>query len=351
MKILVTGAAGFIGFHLVQRLLELGHEVVGFDNINSYYDPQLKYDRLEATGISRELVIDNKYVNSTSYPRYRFIKMDLTQKGAIMDLFRYERFSQVVHLAAQAGVRYSIENPDIYIKSNIEGFLNILEACRHYPVNHLTYASSSSVYGNNQEVPFSVDHNVDNPISLYAATKKSNELMAHTYSHLFNIPTTGLRFFTVYGPWGRPDMAPSLFTNAIINNKPINIFNNGDMERDFTYVDDIVAGIVKLVQKASSKDEREVPYKLHNIGNSKPIKLMDFIASIEKHLNIKAKKTFLPMQPGDVQKTYADISSLEQAINYRPSTNIDTGVKKFTDWYILYLLQQKQKNIANMLAS
>ncbi|KAA1245272.1 NAD-dependent epimerase [Aquimarina sp. RZ0] len=349
MKILVTGSAGFIGFHVTQRLLKNGHQVVGFDNLNSYYNPQLKYDRLAETGIPFHKIIDARFVESTTHSGYRFIKMDLTQKGALMDLFRYERFDTVIHLAAQAGVRYSIENPSIYVKSNIEGFLNILEACRHYPVTHLIYASSSSVYGNNKKVPFSIDDRVDNPVSLYAATKKSNELMAYTYSHLFKIPTTGLRFFTVYGPWGRPDMAPSLFTDAIINNRSINVFNNGNMERDFTYIDDIVEGITRISQKIPiSEPEEKAPYTLHNIGNSNPIKLMDFITSIEKNLNTKAKKTFLPMQPGDVQKTYADINSLTESVAYSPCTRLDDGVKKFIDWYISYIVKDQFNNKKKM---
>ncbi|GGX07745.1 NAD-dependent epimerase/dehydratase family protein [Aquimarina muelleri] len=344
MKILVTGAAGFIGFHTVKKLLLLGHEVLGFDNINNYYDTSLKYDRLDEVGITRKKVIDNEYVNSSTHKAFRFIKMDLTQKAAIMDLFRYERFDTVIHLAAQAGVRYSIENPDAYIKSNIDGFFNILEACRHYPVKHLTYASSSSVYGNNKTIPFSVEHNVDKPISLYAATKKSNELMAHTYSHLFKIPTTGLRFFTVYGPWGRPDMAPSLFTDAIINNKPLHIFNNGDMQRDFTYIDDIVEGILKVNKNPPKPKSPEIaPYLLHNIGNSNPVKLMDFINCIEKNAGAVAKKIFLPMQPGDVSKTYADISSIATAVGYTPKTNIETGVKHFVNWYISYKIKNKNE--------
>lgn len=339
MKILVTGAAGFIGFHVVKRLLNNNHEVVGLDNINSYYDTKLKYARLAETGIVEDKVAYKAYVQSEAYMGYRFIKMDLAQKAALMDLFRYERFDQVIHLAAQAGVRYSIENPDVYVKSNIDGFLNILEACRHYPVKHFTYASSSSVYGNSEKIPFSIDDCVDHPVSLYAATKKSNELMAHTYSYLFKIPTTGLRFFTVYGPWGRPDMAPSLFTDAIINNKPIKVFNNGNMERDFTYIDDIVEGVIRVAEQPPVGVD--TPYALHNIGNSSPIKLMDFIATIEKHLKTKAKKIFMPMQPGDVQKTYADISSLQKSVGYAPETTLDYGVKKFVDWYINYLVQDR----------
>ena len=350
MKILVTGAAGFIGFHVTQKLAQMGHHIVGFDNINNYYKPQLKYDRLDEMGIKLGFITDKKYVTSTVFKNYRFIKMDLTQKAALMDLFRYERFEVVIHLAAQAGVRYSIENPDVYIKSNIEGFFNILEACRHYPVQHLTYASSSSVYGNTKNVPFSTQDSVDKPISLYAATKKSNELMAYTYSHLFKIPTTGLRFFTVYGPWGRPDMAPSLFTNAIINNRPIKIFNNGEMERDFTYIDDIVEGILRVSIHPPSQENEKPPYALYNIGNSKPIKLMDFIGQIEKHLCTEAKKNFLPMQPGDVKITYADISGLQKSINYAPKTTVNQGVKKFVDWYISYVLMDKNRGKTKVLA-
>ncbi|MGY3792221.1 NAD-dependent epimerase [uncultured Aquimarina sp.] len=349
MKILVTGAAGFIGFHVTRRLLTMGHEVIGFDNINSYYDPQLKYDRLKEVGIPKNLIVEKKYVQSSIHSQYRFIKMELTQKAALMDLFRYERFDAIIHLAAQAGVRYSLENPDVYIKSNVEGFLNILEACRHYPVKHLAYASSSSVYGNTKKTPFSVDDCVDHPISLYAATKKSNELMAYTYSHLFKIPTTGLRFFTVYGPWGRPDMAPSLFAEAIINNRPIQVFNNGNMERDFTYIDDIVEGIVKVIFDIPDAEKGHIPYVLHNIGNSNPIKLMDFIDSIEKNLNTKAKKNFMPMQPGDVQKTYADISSLTEAVGYAPQTNLQEGVKRFTEWYISYFIRKQRTNKSKTL--
>jgi UDP-glucuronate 4-epimerase len=336
MKILVTGAAGFIGFHLVTTLLKEGHLVIGIDNINDYYDPKLKYARLSETGIVKQNVLDNSSVQSEIYPNYRFLRMDLSQKEDLMHLFSKERFDVVVNLAAQAGVRYSIENPDVYIKSNVQGFLNILEACRNYPVKHLVYASSSSVYGSNKKVPFSVEDSVDHPVSLYAATKKSNELMAYTYSHLFNIPTTGLRFFTVYGPWGRPDMAPSLFADAILHNRPINVFNNGEMERDFTYVDDIVQGIIGICEKPPKIKNNNPPYVLHNVGNNKPIKLMDFIASLEKHFNIQATKNYMPMQAGDVKKTFADISSLQKEINYQPQTILDDGVKAFADWYKSY---------------
>lgn len=336
MKILVTGAAGFIGFHLVTALLKDGNVIIGIDNINDYYDPKLKYARLSETGIQEQDVLDATIVQSSIYLNYRFLRMDLSQKEDLMRLFSTEHFDVVVNLAAQAGVRYSIENPDVYIKSNVQGFLNILEACRNYPVKHLVYASSSSVYGSNKKVPFSVDDAVDHPVSLYAATKKSNELMAYTYSHLFNIPTTGLRFFTVYGPWGRPDMAPSLFADAILNNRPINIFNNGEMERDFTYVDDIVQGVIGICEKPPQFIDNKPPYVLHNVGNNKPIKLMDFIASLEKHLNVQATKNYLPMQAGDVQKTFADISSLQKEANYQPKTVLEDGVKAFAEWYKSY---------------
>ncbi|MCB4807489.1 NAD-dependent epimerase [Tamlana sp. 62-3] len=345
MKVLVTGAAGFIGFHVVSKLLNAGHFVVGFDNLNKYYSTQLKYDRLAQTGILKHKVLNNVEVQSETYSNYFFIKMDLCQKEAVVQLFETHKFDIVIHLAAQAGVRYSIQNPEIYLKSNVDGFLNILEACRQNPVKHLVYASSSSVYGNHKKVPFSVKHKVDTPISLYAATKKSNELMAHTYSHLFKIPTTGLRFFTVYGPWGRPDMAPSLFTDAIINNKPIKIFNNGKMKRDFTYVDDIVKGIIGISKHPPVAKNKKPPYVLHNVGNSKPIKLMAFIKALENNLNIKAKKMFLPMQPGDVKRTFANVTSLKKAIGYKPTTSLNDGVKAFVDWYVDYFAEKNTKNL------
>lgn len=347
-KVLVTGAAGFIGFHTVKKLIIEGFDVVGFDNLNDYYDVSLKIDRLRECGIQTAAIEDLKYIISDKYPTYKFIKMDLLKNAALMDLFRYEQFDYVIHLAAQAGVRYSIENPTAYIKSNIEGFHNILEACRHYPVLHLTYASSSSVYGNNEEIPFSVDHNVDKPVSLYAATKKSNELMAHTYSHLFKIPTTGLRFFTVYGPWGRPDMAPTLFAEAIVNNKSINVFNNGEMERDFTYIDDIVDGILSVNTKSPLEycKNEEAPYAIHNIGNSDPIKLMDFISCLESYIGAEAKKNFLPMQSGDVKRTYADIDSLKNCVGYEPFTPLECGIRKFIEWFLNYKIQKQSKAIA-----
>jgi UDP-glucuronate 4-epimerase len=330
MKILVTGTAGFIGYHLAGKLLRQGFEVVGIDNINDYYSPELKYARLRESGISSDAANWHQKVVSSKNPGYAFIRMNLEDKTELNTLFETENFDMVCNLAAQAGVRYSIDNPDSYISSNIVGFLNILEACRHNNIKHLVYASSSSVYGNSKKMPFSTTDSVDNPISLYAASKKSNELMAHTYSHLFGIPTTGLRFFTVYGPWGRPDMAYSLFTKAIIENKPIRVFNQGDLYRDFTYIDDIVEGIINVLQGIP---DQEPPYKIYNIGNSSPIKLMDFIETIEKALNKKALKVFTEMQPGDVYKTYADVSELERDFNYFPDTPIETGIGRFVEWY------------------
>ena len=328
-KILVTGAAGFIGFHLAVKLLREGNEVVGLDNMNDYYDVNLKEARL---------ALLNKREN------FSFHRMDLKDKEALDRLFEKERFSVVVNLAAQAGVRYSITNPYAYVDSNLIGFVNILEACRNNPVDHLMYASSSSVYGGNKVVPFSTNHNVDHPISLYAATKKSNELMAHTYSHLYGIPTTGLRFFTVYGPYGRPDMAYFLFAEAITSGKPIKVFNHGKMERDFTYVDDIVEGIIKLMDHIPKADhtwtEQEgdlsgsnAPYKIYNIGNNAPVKLEDFITVLEDKLGLKAEKIYMDMQPGDVIITYADVSDLEKEVGYKPTTSIETGIGNFVAWY------------------
>lgn len=332
MKLLVTGAAGFIGFHLSKALTENNIEVVGLDNVNDYYDTQLKKDRLN---------ILNEKNNFTFY------KNDLKDKTDVDNIFEKEQPTHVVHLAAQAGVRYSIENPYAYVDSNLIGFMNILEGCRNYPVKHLLYASSSSVYGGNKVAPFSTNHNVDHPVSLYAATKKSNELMAHTYSHLYNIPTTGLRFFTVYGPFGRPDMAYFSFTNRILKGEAIDVYNHGNMERDFTYIDDIVSGIEKLIDKApqpnaewdEEKDdisESFAPYKIYNIGNNSPIKLMRFINALESALGQEAKKNYMEMQPGDVKRTYADMSDLEQDINFKPSTSIEEGLDKFVAWYREY---------------
>lgn len=331
MKILVTGSAGFIGYFTAKALLERGDEVVGLDNINNYYDVNLKYGRLNETGIKEFDIEYGKLVNSSKYPKYKFIKLNLEDREAIQKLFIEEKFDKVCHLAAQAGVRYSIENPYTYIDSNIVGFINILECCRHNNIQHLVYASSSSVYGMNKKVPFSEDDRVDNPISLYAATKKANELMAHTYSHLYNVPTTGLRFFTVYGPWGRPDMAPILFAKAIINGEPISVFNNGDLSRDFTYIDDIVNGVVKVIDK-SPISEGQIPYKLYNIGCSNPVKLMDFINTLEEAIGKRANMIMKPMQKGDVYQTYADTSSLERDFGYKPTISLKYGINKFIKW-------------------
>ncbi len=341
MKILITGAAGFIGFHLAKKLLERGDTVVGIDNINDYYDVNLKYARLAETGISREAEKWHTPVKSGKYPRYTFVRMDLEDREQLMQLFEREKFEKVCNLAAQAGVRYSLQNPYAYINANIVGFINILEACRHYNIKHLAYASSSSVYGNNTKMPLSTSDNVDHPISLYAATKKSNELMAHTYSHLFEIPTTGLRFFTVYGPWGRPDMALFLFTKAILSGEPIQVFNNGNMVRDFTYVDDIVEGVVRVIDNPPSSplggDKRGAPpYKVYNIGNSSPVQLMEFIDAIEHHLDKKAIKEFLPIQPGDVPRTEADVTDLAEDMGYRPNTPVKSGIGEFVKWYRYY---------------
>lgn len=335
-KILVTGAAGFIGFHLSKKLAELGHHVVGLDNINGYYDINLKYARLKELGITKTsseqfLQQADSSINYKGY--FSFIRMNLEDKENLLELFEKENFDLVCNLAAQAGVRYSIENPQAYIDSNIQGFINVLECCRNYQVSRLVYASSSSVYGNSDEVPFKESDNVDFPISLYAATKKSNELMAHTYSHLFGIQTIGLRFFTVYGPWGRPDMALFLFTDAILNNRPIKVFNNGDLSRDFTYIDDIIEGVIATLLRDSPKKEL---YQLYNIGNSKPVKLLDFIEAIEKTTEKIAEKIMMPMQAGDVFQTYADVNQLQKSYNYKPDTPIEKGVKEFIDWYKKY---------------
>ena len=347
MKILVTGTAGFIGSYVVHRLLERGDEVVGLDNINDYYDVNLKQGRLEKAGIKENQLAWYKFVQSDKYPNYRFIRMNLEDKQAIQMLFANEKFDRVCHLAAQAGVRYSIDNPYAYIQSNIDGFLNILEACRWNNVEHLVYASSSSVYGLNGKVPFSEKDGIAHPVSLYAATKKSNELMAHSYSQLYNLPTTGLRFFTVYGPWGRPDMSPFLFTDAILNDRPIKVFNNGDMLRDFTYIDDIIEGVIRCIDKvalpfmewdAENPDPScsLAPYRIYNIGNSSPIKLMDFIQSIELACGKEAVKNYLPMQPGDVYQTNADTSALERDIGYKPSKDLFEGIKETVEWFKNY---------------
>lgn len=338
MKILVTGAAGFIGFHLCKVLLEKNHEVVGLDNINDYYEVSLKYNRLKELGVlqteAQEFI---KLTTSSSYKNFSFIRMHLEDRENVSKLFESQGFDVVCNLAAQAGVRYSLENPEAYIDSNVVGFLNILECCRHNNIKHLLYASSSSVYGENDKIPFSVTDNVDHPISLYAATKKSNELMAYTYSHLYNIPTTGLRFFTVYGPWGRPDMALFLFTRAIDKGEPIKVFNHGKMSRDFTYIDDIIKGIEIVLDNPPNQttQQQKTPYRLSNIGNGNPESLGDFIAAIEQSLGKNAKKDYLPMQPGDVPRTWADVSELEK-MGYKSQTKIQEGVKSFVDWYKSY---------------
>jgi UDP-glucuronate 4-epimerase len=337
MKILITGAAGFIGFHLCRSLLKQGYQIVGLDAINDYYDVNLKYARLNELGISRENA--EPFLNSSKsniYPSsFDFVRMNLEDRNELPKLFQKHNFDVVCNLAAQAGVRYSIENPEAYIDSNIVGFLNILECCRHNKIQHLLYASSSSVYGENKKVPFSTDDTVDYPISLYAATKKSNELMAYTYSHLYGIPTTGLRFFTVYGPWGRPDMAIYLFTDAISKGKPIKVFNNGNMSRDFTYIDDIVNGIDILLKNVPSAENKKAAYRISNIGNGNPQSLGDFITAIETSFGVEAKKEYLPMQAGDVPQTWADISELEK-LGYTSTTNISEGVHNFVTWFKQY---------------
>ncbi len=318
---LVTGAAGFIGFHTSKALLKKGCIVIGYDNCNDYYDVSLKEGRL---------------AQLNTYDNFTFIRGDLADKQTLDDMFIEYKPSIVLHLAAQAGVRYSIDHPYAYLQSNLVGFLNILEACRNFEISHLVYASSSSVYGMNKKVPFSTNDKVDNPVSLYAATKKSNELMAHCYTHLYGIPSTGLRFFTVYGPWGRPDMAYFSFTNNIVKGEPIKIFNNGDMWRDFTYIDDIVEGILNILPNEPPPNENGDRYKVYNIGNNKPEKIMDYFAALEKALGMKAVKEFLPMQPGDVYQTYADVDDLIRDFDFKPSTSINEGLKKFVDWYKEY---------------
>ncbi len=347
MKILITGAAGFIGFHTSKKLVEEGYDVVGLDNINDYYSTDLKYDRLKQLGINRKDITEKEISKSEKGCGFQFYKCSLEDKQGIFSLFEKHNFNAVINLAAQAGVRYSLKNPRAYIESNINGFLNILEAMRHHSVGHLIYASSSSVYGANTKMPFSTSDNVDHPMSLYAASKKSNELMAHSYSNLYNIPTTGLRFFTVYGPWGRPDMALFLFTEAMVKGEPIKVFNRGDMARDFTFIDDITEGIFRLIPKPPGPDEEWsgmqpnpatsfAPYQLFNIGNSKPVQLMKFITEIEKQLDIEAEKNMMVMQPGDVPKTWADVDELFEYTDYRPQVDIEEGIKKFIDWYKVY---------------
>ena len=334
MKILVTGAAGFIGYHLVKNLIKDNYEVIGLDNINDYYSKNLKFNRLKELGIEKSSAKDFfNLTHSNLFQNFKFIRMNLEDRNNLPKLFKDQKFDLVCNLAAQAGVRYSIENPETYIDSNIVGFVNILECCRNYNIKKLVYASSSSVYGNNEKIPFDETDNTDKPISLYAASKKSNELLAHTYSHLYKIETIGLRFFTVYGPWGRPDMALFLFTDALLNNRPIKIFNNGKLSRDFTYIDDIVKGVVSTLTE-SSKDPSL--YKLYNIGNSSPIKLMDFISSIEKITGIEVEKEMLPMQAGDVNKTWANVSQLKKDYDYKSSTSLESGIEEFINWYKSY---------------
>ena len=344
MKILITGTAGFIGFHLANKLIARGDEVVGLDCINDYYDPNVKYGRLDYAGIDQKDIEYNKLTQSSKTVNYRFINLELEDKENLDSLFELEQFDAVCNLAAQAGVRYSIENPMAYINANIIGFINILESCRDHGVENLSYASSSSVYGLNESYPFSTSDNVDHPMSLYAATKKSNELMAHTYSHLYGISTTGLRFFTVYGPWGRPDMALFLFTKAALEERSIDVFNHGEMLRDFTYVDDIVEGVTRIIDNPAQPNldwsgtqpdpsTSSAPYKIYNIGNNDPVKLMDFITAIENALGKKIQKNMMPLQAGDVPATYANVDDLVQNLDYKPSTPVQKGIDNFVAWY------------------
>lgn len=330
MKVLITGSAGFIGFSLARALLSRGDSVVGIDNLNDYYDPQLKHDRLKN-------LTDFVQANQAT-KRYSFIQMDMADRSGMARLFNEHTFEAVINMGAQAGVRYSIDNPNTYVDSNIVGFVNVLEGCRHHQVKHLVYASSSSVYGMNTKQPFSTADRVDYPISLYAATKKSNELMAHTYSHLFDLPTTGLRFFTAYGPWGRPDMAYFKFTKALLEEKPIDVYNHGDMKRDFTYIDDIIKGVVRVIDRipepqANNISATQAPYKIYNIGNNQPVTLRRFITALETACGKKAIENHLPMQPGDVPVTYADVDELIQDVGFKPGTQIEDGLKQFVDWY------------------
>ena len=355
MKILVTGTAGFIGYFLAKKLLERGDEVVGLDNINDYYDVNLKYARLNELGIDKKEILTKDGTDglpSAKYPKHKFIKMDLADTKNIYKLFEEEKFDAVCNLAAQAGVRYSLENPHAYIQSNVVGFMNILEACRQTKVKNLAYASSSSVYGLNKSQPFKTSDHTDHQVSVYAATKKSNEMLAHTYSHLYNISTTGLRFFTVYGPWGRPDMAPMLFADAILNDRAIKVFNHGKMSRDFTYVEDIVDGIIKVIDNpAKASDEFDAnnpnpsissaPFKIYNIGNNAPVSLMDFIETLENKIGIKAEKNFMDMQDGDVVSTYADTNDLIKNFNYQPDTDLSDGIGKFVKWYREFYGEEK----------
>ncbi len=344
-KILVTGSAGFIGHHVVKQLSAQGHEVLGLDSLNEYYDVQLKYGRLRDQGFELKTELD--FGERINVGRLSFVRMDLADQAAIFELFEKEQFDYVINLAAQAGVRYSLEEPFAYVSSNLNGFMNILEACRKIKVKHLIFASSSSVYGMNENIPFKESHVTDHPISLYAATKKSNELLAHSYAHLYGFPATGLRFFTVYGPWGRPDMAIFLFTKAILNDQPIKVFNEGNMQRDFTYVEDVARGVLSVLEEKASGDvnfDSKAPksatskaaFRIYNIGNSQPVKLLDFIEALEQALGKEAKKDFLPLQAGDVVTTFADTSELNRAVGYRPSTSLEDGVRSFVDWYRSY---------------
>lgn len=344
MKILVTGIAGFIGYHLVMSLINRDDEIIGLDSINDYYDVSIKYGRLKNCGFDKSNIEYNKLIKSSKYSNLSFIKLGLEDKNNLENLFKEEKFDKVINLAAQAGVRYSLVNPQAYIDSNITGFLTILECCRNFSIKHLTYASSSSVYGLNEKQPFSTKDNVDHPVSLYASSKKCNELMAHTYSHLFKIPTTGLRFFTVYGPWGRPDMALFIFTKSILENKPIDVYNYGKMQRDFTYISDIVQGIIKVNDNPPignsnwaplnpDPSSSSAPYKIYNIGNSKPVELMSFVKTIEEELGKKAIINLLPIQPGDVPATYADVTDLIENFNYKPQVSVKEGIKNFIEWY------------------
>lgn len=347
MKILLTGAAGFIGSAVVEKLVKDGNVVVGIDNINSYYDLTLKYARLKALGIGEKAREWGKEVKSSTLPGFTFIRMDITHKDAISNLFRSGEFNRVIHLAAQPGVRYSITNPQVYIENNINGFLNILEGCRQTNVGHLIFASSSSVYGLNGKTPFSEKDSTDHPVSLYAATKKSNEMMAHAYSCIYGLPVTGLRFFTVYGPWGRPDMSPFLFIDGIIKNRPIRVFNNGDMLRDFTFIDDIVEGVTRIMNVVpvanqdwdatlADSSSSSAPYKIYNVGNQQPTKLLNYIAAIEEELGKEAVKEMEPMQAGDVYQTYADSSALAEATGFTPNTSLKDGIRKTVKWYLSY---------------
>jgi UDP-glucuronate 4-epimerase len=347
MKLLITGTAGFIGYHLARKMLSLGVEVIGLDNINDYYDQDLKYSRLKDCGINPKQIRAGELLRSETFSGYRFIQLDLGNREAINQLFSIEKFDAVCNLAAQAGVRYSLTHPHAYVESNIAGFLNILEACRNFPVSHLVYASSSSVYGLNTSLPFSTSQHTDHPVSLYAASKKSNEMMAHAYSSLYGLAVSGLRFFTVYGPWGRPDMALFIFTKSILEGKPIDIYNNGLMERDFTYVADIVEGISRIIPRPPENNKAwnsnhpdpsfsSAPYHLYNIGNNQSVKLTDFIDAIEENLGKKAIRNYMPMQPGDVLKTWADVEDLSKNFNYAPKTPVKEGIREFIKWYREY---------------